>query len=108
MSFAGAGTTNTLTKAVLDNQMGSIISAIDGALLQAHELQQFFLAHVDGDFTASTGAGPTGYVQADVNTMKSAFTDLEQLYQIFIGSQNLASAKDFRAFAKLIAATLVH
>lgn len=115
MAFAGAGTTNTLTKASFDSSMGSIISNLDAAFNQIQELETFFAAHPDADFTATAGGpGPTGYVQADVTTMKSAYSDLDHLRQIYQGvsSQNTIqgnnNAYDFRTFAKLIAGTLVH
>jgi hypothetical protein len=109
MAFAGAGTTNTLTKATFDNVMGNIINALDGAFSQVQEIQTFFAAHPDADFTAAAGGpGPTGYAAGDVTTMKSAYTDLDQLRTIYQGTANLVVAKDFRTFAKLISGTLVH
>jgi hypothetical protein len=109
MAFSGAGTTNQLTKSSLDNSLGSIISALDGAFAQIQAMEAFFAAHPDADFTAAAGGpGPTGYASGDVSTMKSAYSDLDQLRTIYQGTANLVVAKDFRAFAKLIAGTLVH
>lgn len=51
------------------------------------------------DLALTTGLGYTG---AEVNTLRSAATDLDQLRQIYEGLANLGVAKDFRAFAKLL------
>ena len=47
-----------------------------------------------------------GYVQGEVNTLRSAITDLDQLRTIFQGGAALASAKDFRTFSKLLTGSL--
>ena len=58
-------------------------------------------------YTAAWIAGQTdqdlinlGYTQAEVNTLKSAMSDLDQLRTIFVGNATLGTAKDFRTFAK--------
>lgn len=43
-----------------------------------------------------------GYVQADVDTVRSAYTDLEKLHQIYLGNQTQSSTYDFRTFAKVL------
>ena len=107
MAFAGAGGIATLGKPQFDSLVNSIIQNLDGALAQVQQVQAFLAAHPDADFTAGTGPGPTGYASGDIATLKSAFSDLDQLRTIYQGSATLGTAKDFRAFAKLIA-SLIH
>jgi hypothetical protein len=40
-----------------------------------------------------------GYLQADVDIIKSAYTDLDRLRTIYDGTVNLPTAQDFRVFA---------
>jgi hypothetical protein len=108
MAFSGAGGFASLNKAQFDALMNQTIQNLDQALLQVQQIQVIMAAHVDGDFTAAnTNPGPTGYVQADVTTMKSAFSDLDLLRTIYQGTGTQSTTKDFRAFAKLIS-SLVH
>lgn len=103
MAFVNAGGIPALGKGQFDSLMGGVATNIDGGTLQSHQVQTFLLAHPDPDFTAAAGGpGPTGYASGDVTNFKSAYSDLEQFYQIYIGAQNLAVAKDFRTFVKLI------
>ena len=43
-----------------------------------------------------------GYTAGEVSTLKSAFSDMDQLRTIWEGAAALAGAKDFRTFAKLL------
>lgn len=43
-----------------------------------------------------------GYVQGEVNILRSATGDMDELRRIYEGLANLAVAKDFRTFAKLL------
>lgn len=43
-----------------------------------------------------------GYIQADIDNMKSAFTDQVQLRQVYLGVETRSPAYDYRTFAKLI------
>lgn len=106
--FTNAGGFATLTKPQFDALMNQVIQQIDQVMGQVQAIEAIFAAHPDADFTAAnTNPGPTGYAQADVTTMKSAFSDLDQLRTIYQGLATLGSTKDFRAFAKLVS-TLVH
>jgi hypothetical protein len=107
MTFANAGLEAALTKASLDQQVGQIVSQVQTLLHQASEMKlNFFDAHPDADFTAAAGGpGPTGYSAGDIATVKSSLADMNQLYQISIGSQALATAKNFYAFTNLIGGT---
>ena len=108
MAFVNAGGIASLSKAGFDSLMNGVIENIDGSLLQAQAIQAFLLANPDANFTAAAGGpGPTGYAAGDVSTFKSAFSDMDQLRQIYQGLATLGTAKDFRSFTKLIA-TLIH
>jgi alpha-D-ribose 1-methylphosphonate 5-phosphate C-P lyase len=41
-----------------------------------------------------------GFAQGDVDVLKSAIADLDQLRVLYQGGATLGTAKDFRAFAK--------
>lgn len=103
MAFVNAGGMPGLGKGQFDSLMNSVITSLDGVLLQVQEVQAFLAAHPDADFTAGAGGpGPTGYAAGDVANFKSAFSDLDQLRTIYQGGANLLVAKDFRAFSKLL------
>lgn len=109
MAFANAGGTGTLTKASLDAQMMNIFTGLDGLMNQIQAMEAFFTQNADANFTAAAGGpGPTGYIEADVTTFKSALSDLDQLRQIYQGLATLGTAKDFRTFPKQLWGTGVH
>lgn len=60
---------------------------------------QDFKAWLDG-ITDSTLITSYGAVQGDLDILRSAVSDLDQLRTIWQGGANLASAKDFRTFSK--------
>lgn len=47
-----------------------------------------------------------GYTSGEVAILKSAFTDLAQLADIYYGRSNLTNAKDFTTFAKQLTGDL--
>jgi hypothetical protein len=46
-----------------------------------------------------------GFTQNDIDTIRSAFTDLDNLRQIFEGGRNQMTAYDFRTFARRLIGT---
>jgi hypothetical protein len=78
----------------IDSKAGSIAVRLRDVFQEIQYTQAWLAGQVDSDLIA------LGYTQAEVNTLKSAMADLDQLRTIFIGSANLATAKDFRTFAK--------
>jgi hypothetical protein len=66
----------------------------DGMLLQWHEFRTYVTGAGGG--LAGLQIAPLSYSLADATTIFNTSADLEQLYQIYIGAQNLAVAKDFR------------
>ena len=115
MAFLGAGGIATLSKTQFDALINNVIQNLDGALLQAQQIQKFLTAHPDADFEAASGPGPTGYdaVAHPIATVKSAFGDLDELRKIYqgISSQSTlrgnSNAYDYTTFPKLIA-SLIH
>lgn len=57
-----------------------------------------FKAWLDGE--TDTDLADLGYTPGEVAELRSAYVDLDQLRTIYIGAASLASAKDFRTFAK--------
>jgi hypothetical protein len=79
-----------------DQRSGGLAMAVRDALDNVRK----FKAHLDTKTDQSLIN--LGYVQAEVDLMRSAFVDLDQLRTIYEGTANLSVAKDFRAFAKQI------
>lgn len=90
-----AGINANLTLSGVNQQAGSLCSQLQSVFHQIDEFQTYLLAN---DLTQA----PVLMGSADQATIKSAFTDLEQLYQIYLGNQILGSAKNFTTFAKQI------
>lgn len=84
-----------IDKATINSDAGSIARATFAGFKAVAQ----FKAWLDG-VTDGTLTGTYGFAQADVDDMRSAFGDLDQLRTIFEGSATLGSAKDFRAFSK--------
>lgn len=77
----------------VNNLVGAICRDVD-MLFDRVAIMQGWLVGVD------LTAAPYSMTTADNALIKSAFTDLFQLRQIYMGNATLASAKDFTAFAK--------
>jgi hypothetical protein len=84
------------TKTDIDVRAGGAAKAVRDALASAATMHTWLLAKPDGDLTA------LGYTPTEVAQLKSAFTDLNQLNEIYYGRLNLTTAKDFTTFAKLL------
>lgn len=87
----------TTDKTTITSRAASLSQQIDAAFLR---IQQFkaWLDTLDD----ATMISAYGFVQGDLNILRSSFVDLEQLRSIYQGSANLAVAKDFRTFDKLL------
>lgn len=77
---------------------GNICLEIERVMDQTQHFKAFLDATSDAVLTAS----PYNFAQTDVNNLRSAFSDLDQLRTIYQGAATLATAKDFRTFAKLL------
>jgi hypothetical protein len=83
-------------KADYDQRAGGLAMALRDDLARIAA----FKAHLDTRTDANLIA--LGFTQGEVDTLRSAFGDLDQLRTIYEGSVNLSVAKDFRSFAKLL------
>lgn len=81
---------------VINSRVGGLAQQVDGAFLRIQQVKLFLDTIPDATLT-----GTYGYVQTDVDVMRSALNDLEQLRTIYQGTVNLSVAKDFRTFSKL-------
>lgn len=84
-------------KASINQRIGSLSSQLDANFLRVQQ----FKAWMDS-LSDATLISTYGYVQADLDVIRSAVADLDQLRTIYQGAVNLAVAKDFRTFDKLL------
>lgn len=82
----------------INTQSGQITRSLFTAFDQIKKFQVWLAATPD----ATLLAVPYNMTQADINSIKSSFTDLNQLATIFDGTASLAVAKDFRTFSKTL------
>jgi hypothetical protein len=78
----------------IDSKAGSIAVRLRDVFQEIQYTQAWLAGTTDAELTA------LGYTTAEVAVLKSAMSDLDQLRTIFIGNATLATAKDFRQFAK--------
>jgi hypothetical protein len=83
-------------KTDVDARAGQLALTVRDTLRQV----QIFKAWVDTQTDAALIA--LGYVQADVDRLRSSFVDLDKLRSIYEGTATQASTYDFRTFAKLL------
>lgn len=79
-----------------------IVRQLYSAFVNVQRFQAYLLATADATLIALPTGGATALIQADINTLKSTFNDLDLLRTVFEGTATQASLKDFRAFAKQI------
>lgn len=85
-----------VTKLEIDTRAGDLARAFQRGFAQTETLKDYLDATLDADLIA------LGYTQAEVTNLKTAVNELHQLFTIWTGAANLASAKDFRTFVKRI------
>jgi hypothetical protein len=83
-----------VTKDEIDARAGDTARNFQRLFGDVVTLQQYLLATPNPDLVA------LGYTDQEVATLKTAFTDLTELANIWIGQAALAAPKDFRAFVK--------
>lgn len=82
-------------KAQVDNKAGSIAQQLNIVMENIEQFNEWLSGQQDADLETNYD-----YSSGEVAVLKSAFSDLDQLRQVYQGTVNLADAKDFRAFAK--------
>lgn len=82
---------------IIDNKAGSLFQQLDATFLRIQQFKTFLDTITDANLISLYG-----FVQGDLDVLRSALSDVEQLRTIYQGTVNLAVAKDFRAFAKQV------
>jgi hypothetical protein len=83
-----------VTKTEIDTRAGDIARGFQKAFEDVLTMQTYLEATPNPDLIA------LGFTDAEVATLKTAFTDLSQLSRIWAGAEALATAKDFRTFVR--------
>ena len=81
-----------VTKDEIDARSGDIARAFQKQFGDVVTMQSFLVATPNADLEA------LGYSADEVATLKTAFADLMQLGEIWLGNEALAAPKDFRTF----------
>jgi hypothetical protein len=79
----------------IKNTAGGIVRDLDRIILRGQQFKDWITTYTDAELIANWN-----FAQADINDLRSAFTDLETLRTVYQGTATQASLKDFRAFAK--------
>ena len=89
-------------KTAIDSQAGSLVVAVRDSLYRASQ----FSAWLQSTQQADANLIALGYVQAEVTTLKAAFTDLggtgNSLYRISHGQAFIGASNDFFFNAQLL------
>jgi len=85
-----------VTKKEIDTRSGDTCRAFQRAFDDVITMQSYLNSTPDADLVN------LGYTSNEVAVLKTAFTDLTQLGNIFIGAASLTTAKDFRTFVKQV------
>ncbi len=83
-------------KPTLDSQLAGFLLQINTAMNNVATLKAFLDSQSDANLIA------IGYVQAEVNTLRSAYSDAMALHDTWIGASVFTPARDLRTFAKLV------
>ena len=86
----------------INAKSGTLYIQLRDVLTAIKNFQSMLTATADADLTATDQNGKA-FTATEVSNLKSAFTDLDKLRQIFEGTATQASTYDFRTFAKLLA-----
>ena len=81
-----------VTKDEIDTRAGDLSRTFQRAFGDVVTMQSFLTATPNADLEA------LGYSADEVASLKTAFADLQQLGEIWIGNEALAAPKDFRTF----------
>jgi hypothetical protein len=87
-------------KTDIDNRAGNLSVSLRDVLRNV----QIFKAFLDTQTDA--GLQALGYSSGDVATLRSAYTDLDKLRQIYEGTATQGTTYDFRTFAKQLAGVI--
>lgn len=82
---------------IIDQKAGALFQQLDSTFLRIQQFKIFLDTISDANLISLYG-----FVQADLDVLRSALTDTEQLRTIYQGAATLGSTKDFRAFSKQV------
>lgn len=82
-------------RTVANQRAGQLFAQLDATFLRVQQFKAFLDQISDANLNSLYG-----YVQGDIDILRSALGDIEQLRSIYQGGATLGVAKDFRAFAK--------
>lgn len=81
-----------VTKASLNNRMGSNIAALFGVMADILKIKAWLDTQTTQNLLDMT------FTQAEADNIKSSYNDLQQLVNVFYGTSTQQSAVDFRTF----------
>lgn len=81
-----------VTKSEIDTRAGDLARTFQRAFGDVVTMQSYLVSTPNADLEA------LGYTPEDVAALKTAFADLQQLGEIWIGAIALEAPKDFRTF----------
>jgi hypothetical protein len=82
-------------KNTINNNAASLARTVDGAFLRVQLFKAWLDTQVDANLISAYG-----YVQGDLDIIRSSFVDLELLRTVYQGTATQGTLKDFRSFAK--------
>jgi hypothetical protein len=92
-----AGLTVGLNAATINQRLGTIAANVVSALEDVQKGQQFLQQNNDAELVADYQM-----VQTDIDQLRAAFADLDELRAIYRGQQALAAPKNFRSNVRRI------
>lgn len=87
----------TVDRAGINGRAGILLAGLDSTFLRIQQFKTFLDTIPDGTLISAYG-----YVQADIDILRSSLTDIELLRTVYQGTATQGSLKDFRAFAKQV------
>lgn len=87
---------NAVSKNDVDNKSAQLALTLRTNFDGIRHFKVWLDTKVDGDLVT------LGYTQGEVNILRSATGDMDELRRIYEGLATLANAKDFRQFTKLL------
>lgn len=88
-----------VSKSDVNQSLGTCARSVFNALEQVQKFKTWLDTQLDSDLIS------LGFTQAEVNTIRSAMVDLDQLRTVFQGLGTRTPAYDYRTFAKLTIGT---
>lgn len=86
----------------INAKAGTLYLNLRDSLTAIKNFQAILTATADADLQAADQNGKL-FTATEVSNLKSAYTDLDKLRQIFEGTATQGTTYDFRTFAKLLA-----